>query len=178
MYLSTAAGTPQDVGYTGMVCHTVTRADGDVEDLGCNHNILILTGKNTTTSQLFNKPSAADATNGVVDNMTLGNGTAVPHQLESVADFGGIPDCGLNPTTGQAWINVNNGTGTYVDGSGNVSTNNKWTATCGSGTGERVNQTLLSTHATPAVMFAANTFTDVYLQSGDQLNVTWYVWIT
>ncbi len=168
---------PQGIGYTGMVCPTVVRADGSIEDLGCSHNILFLVGKNFTTSQLFDSPSAAGAT--PVSNISLGNGTSGVNQIYTAANFGGIPDCGLDPYDGAEfdWINIPNATAGYIDASGNVSANKKWTSTCSgaTGVGERVNQTLigLTTNA-----FALNAFTDVYLQANDQLNVTWYVWIT
>lgn len=177
MYATTATdGAPQDIGYTGMVCHTVTRANGAVEDMGCNHNILFLVGKNFTTSQLFSAPSAAGAT--PVANISIGNGTVAPTDTWSAANFGGIKStdsCTLGPQNSLTWINIPNSTSGYIDASGNVSANYKWTSGCGSGTGEEVNQTMigLTTNA-----FAANTFTNVFLQSGDQLNVTWYVWIT
>jgi hypothetical protein len=173
MYAGAATGgSPQHVGYNGMVCHTVTRADGEVEDLGCNHNILFLVGKNFTTSQLFASPSAAGA---AIANISVGNGTTAPTDTWSAANFGGISNCDLAPSNTLAWINIANATSGYIDASGNVSANHKWTATCGSGTGEEVNQTMigLTTNA-----FAANTFTNVFLQANDQLNVTWYVWIT
>jgi len=176
MYTGGSVASGGTLEYTGMVCHTVTRADGDVEDLGCNHNILFLVGKNFTTSQLFSAPSAAGAT--PVANISLGNGTAAPTDTWSAVSFGGIKStdsCALGPQNSLTWINVPNATSGYIDASGNVSANYKWTSACGSGTGEEVNQTMigLTTNA-----FAANTFTNVFLQANDQLNVTWYVWIT
>ena len=176
-------GSPQDVGYTGMVCHTVTRADGTEEDYGCNHNLLFPNGKNITTSQLFSTPWAASATAWVVNNISVGNGTVAPSQTSTIANFGGIADCGLAPHTGLTWISVPNATSGYIDASGNVSANYKWTATCGSGTGLEVNQTAIGNSSivgasTAPPWLAANTFTNVFLQANDQLNVTWYVWIT
>lgn len=173
-----ATSAPTSVGqqsmYTGMVNIKHLAPDGTVLSEETNHNVLFLVGKNFTTSQLFSQPSAAAAT--PVANISLGNGTVAPAQVWSAANFGGIADCNLNPQNSLTWISVNNGTGTYTDGSGNVSTNYKWTANCGSGTGERVNQTMIGYINTQ--QFAANVFTDVYLQVNDQLNVTWYVWIT
>jgi hypothetical protein len=171
--IAETGGEVQGIKYTGTVCKQVTRANGVEEPQFCDHNILFLVGKNFTTSQLFSAPSAAGAT--PITNISLGNGTSAINQIYTPANFGGIPDCGLDPTDTLSWINIPNSTSGYIDSSGNVSANYKWTSTCGSGTGERVNQTLigLTTNA-----FAANTFTDVYLQANDQLNVTWYVWIT
>jgi hypothetical protein len=159
-----------------MVCTTVYNPDGTVkQDNGCKHNMLFLNGKNATTQLLFAVPALGWTQ---IQNITLGNGTTAPHQTSTIANFGGIGDCGLTPQA-ITWISVANSSSAYVDGSGNVSANHLWTATCGSGTGERVNQTAIGNNtANAAPFFAANTFTDVYLQSGDQLNVTWYVWIT
>jgi len=172
-----ATSAPTSVGqqsmYTGMVEVTVTNALGEELSHEISHNILVLAGKNFTTSQLFSAPSAAGAT--PIENISLGNGTTAPNQLETAAHFGGIADCALNPSNTLAWINIPNATSGYIDGSGNVSANHKWTADCGSGTGERVNQTMIGLTTS---IFAVNTFTDVYLQANDQLNVTWYVWIT
>jgi len=174
MYVSTTTGgAPQDVGYTGMVCKQVIRADGTEEPQFCDHNILFLVGKNFTTSQLFDAPSAAAAT--PIANISVGNGTVPPAQIWSAANFGGIADCNLAPSNTLAWINIPNATSGYIDASGNVSANYKWTANCGSGTGEEVNQTMIGLTTST---FAANTFTNVFLQANDQLNVTWYVWIT
>ena len=177
------SGEVQHMGYTGMVCHEVIRVDGTKEDIGCNHNLLFLNGKNYTTSQLFNTPTASSATIFDVVNISLGNGTVVPSHASTIANFGGIADCGLAPVTSKTWISIQNSSSGYIDASGNVSTNNLWTATCGSGTGLEVNQTAIGNESTVGVStatpwFAANTFTNVFLQSGDQLNVTWYVWIT
>ena len=168
----------ESIGYTGMVCKQVIRANGEAEPQFCDHNIITLNGTNFTTSQLFDSPSAAAAT--PVNNISLGNGTGTsPPQTGDTFSFKGIPDCGLDPYDGAEfdWINIPNATaGTYITSSGNVSANKKWTSTCGSGTGERVNQTAIS--RTVGAFFAVNQFTDVYLQTNDQLNVTWYVWIT
>jgi hypothetical protein len=172
-----AASAPTSVGqqsmYTGMVEVTVTNALGEVVSHEISHNILVLAGKNFTTQQLFSAPIAAVDT--PVANISLGNGTTAPNQLETAVHFGGIADCDLAPSNTLSWININNGTGTYTDGSGNVSANHKWTANCGSGTGEEVNQTMIGLTTS---IFAVNTFTNVFLQANDQLNVTWYVWIT
>jgi hypothetical protein len=166
MYSSIAAGTPQQMGYTGMVCREVTRTDGTVLDLGCYHNVLANNGKNLTTSQLFSKPSAASATD-VVDTMQLGN-TSAP-LVTSATHPGLIAECGLDEYASLAWIGV----GTATDGNGNVSTNYRWTSTCD---GVVVNTTGLLSNTNK--YFAGNTFTSVTLQANDQLNVTWYVWIT
>jgi len=179
MYAGIASGgASQPTTYRGMVNVKHIR-DGVVLSEETNHNLLFLNGKNITTSQLFGAPWAISASTYKIDNITLGNGTVAPSQTSTFANFGGIPDCGLNPDGSNTWISIPNASSGYIDASGNVSVNNLWTATCGSGTGERVNQTMLGNATTVAGLpFAANTFTDVYLQSGDQLNVTWYVWIT
>lgn len=166
MYSSNAAGTPQHMGYTGMVCREVTRYDGTIVDLGCYHNVLANNGKNLTTSQLFSKPSSASATD-VVNTIQLGN-TSAP-AAASATHPGVIAECGLVEYASLAWINV----GTATDGNGNVSANYKWTSTCN---GVVVNTTGLLSNTDK--YFAGNTFTDVTLQANDQLNVTWYVWIT
>ena len=170
---------PQGVGYNGMVNIKHLASDGTVLFEETNHNMLLLNGSNFTTSQLFGMPSAAAATE--VENITLGNGTGLSiGQDMSGTDLAGITTTGcsgLGPSNTLVWISVLNATaGTRIDASGNVSANHLWTSACGSGTGIEVNKTVIS--STTASFFAANQFTNVFLQSGDQLNVTWYVWIT
>jgi len=179
MYAGIATGgAAQPTVYRGMVNVKHIR-DGVILHEETNHNLLFLQGKNTTTSQLFGVPYAASATIYKIDNITLGNGTVAPSQSSTLANLAGIADCGLTPSGSNTWISIQNATSGYIDASGNVSVNHLWTATCGSGTGEEVNQTMLgNSTGVGQIGFAANTFTNVFLQSGDQLNVTWYVWIT
>jgi len=180
MHAGVATGSEtESIGYTGMVCKQVIRANGVVEPQFCDHNIVTLNGTNFTTSQLFGAPSAAAATE--IENISLGNGTGTsPPQTGDTSSFGGIIEAGcsgLAPSNTLSWINIPNATaGTYITGSGNVSANHKWTAGCGSGTGIEVNRTAISSTTLP--FFAVNQFTNVFLQTNDQLNVTWYVWIT
>jgi len=175
-YSPSEQSTAQPALYKGMV-HIQQLRDGKVVFEETNHNILLLNGTNTTTSQLFGAPSAAGATE--IENITLGNGTtAGPSDSMSSTDLAGITTAGcsgLGPSNALVWINIPNSTAGYIDGSGNVSANHLWTSACGSGTGIEVNRTAIS--STTGSFFAANQFTNVFLQSGDQLNVTWYVWV-
>lgn len=165
--LMASSGSTQYVGYVGVVCREITRADGTFEYLGCSRNTLINKGKNHTTSQLASTPSAASATD-IIDTIQLAN-TTPPHAEESSLT-GVISDCGLAEYASLSWIEQKNNTG-YSNG--NISTNYEWTSTCNSVV---VNTTALITNGN--VYFAGNTFTDVTLQINDQLNVTWYVWVT
>jgi len=166
--LMASSGSTQGVGYVGMVCREITRADGTFEDLGCNKNTLINKGKNYTTSQLTSTPDTADASD-IISTIQLGN-TSAPN-AEDTTFQGVIGDCGLAEYTTLTWISQKNNTG-YSNG--NVSTNYEWTSTCNSVV---VNQTALVS-ADDDHYFAGNSFTDVTLQINDQLNVTWYVWVT
>jgi len=162
--LMTSTNTAEHVGYTGLVCPTVTRVDGTVEDLGCYKNYLTYNGTNHTTAQLFEWPYGASATN-VVDTMTLGNTTG---NFEQSAHPGNITDCGLTQVKGLIW------NASTAGQSGNVTNSTTWTSTCDN---HVVNTTGLAT--VDEMYFAGNNFsTSVTLQSNDQLTVTWYVWIT
>lgn len=155
----TYSGSPVSLEYTGMVCQKVTRADGLVEDFGCNHNVLTNNGKNMIIYQLFQNASGSNN----ISSMVLGNGTQPA--VGDATHPNKIAECGLTEYATLDWQNAT--------GNGNVTANHQWTSTCDN---ILVNTTGLETAGN--TYFAGNNFTSVTLQTSDQLTVTWYVWVT
>ncbi|MFH1229436.1 MAG: hypothetical protein V1678_03365 [Candidatus Aenigmatarchaeota archaeon] len=165
------ATTPGDSSISAMY-HTAVCVYKNGELTGpCESNNVTNAGLNWTRDVLGNAAGV-----GKVQYIALGNTTN--GELITLTSLPGqINDCGLA-------INAQAPTYAVVTGSnGNWSTTNLWTSTCNS---EIVNTTALynisapgtSCTATNCTMFAGKNFTSVTLQSGDQLNITWYVWVT
>jgi hypothetical protein len=78
------------------------------------------------------------------------------------------------------WTTCNMGraTGTYVEETGsygNWTIVNTFTSSCDN---VRVNATGLYNNTVGNWLFAEDTFTNVDLQTNDQLQITWYIWVT
>jgi len=157
------SGTANSAGviHGGISCAQITRVDGIVENLGCDHNYFMSEG-----SEFIADEVATSGSGNAIDWMFLGNGTNWNADLSAHTDE--IFDCGLNATS-ITWADVG--------GTGNISATYTWTMTgCSSIV---VNTTGLncSACALGTEFFAANNFTSsATLSSGDQLNVTWFVW--
>lgn len=154
--------------YKGVVCLTVTRADGTVEDLGCKHNVIYNDGL-----EMFEE-SIAHGLNLSSRNIMLCNETAsgssecapvVAAQTEAFTPFIG---CGLDRNSGNGSYANNPGT------SGNWSIYATFTNSC-AGTSQIVNASKLG-HPTTARNFSGATFSSVVtLAQNDQLTVNWSV---
>lgn len=147
----------------GASCAKVIRADGMVEDLGCEHNYFMDEGKLFIADQIDTTTADTDS----IDVLFLGNGTSWNTNLATHTDE--IFGCSLDGTSID-WTDVSGGTG-------NLSASHEWTMSgCSSIV---VNTTGINCSAcdASAEFFAANNFTQsVTLSDGDKLNVTWYVW--
>lgn len=153
----------QGINYVGTVCPKIIRSSGRVEDLGCGHNLLMNEGKNFIEEEIGN----GTASTNIVDVMFLGNGTTWGTS-DMTVHTGEIIECGLGAATGLSANDI---------GNGNWSFTNTWTSSCA---GVIVNTTGLncSACAEGTEFFAGNNFTSVTLQTNDQINVTWYVFVT
>lgn len=145
----------QQVKYGSMVC-----VYHNNEEVYCSPNTLTDTGKNLTASRLTGE--VADAMNYIA----VGNGTPVNSSTVFLEDE--IAECGLTRTQDSSAVNI---------GDGNWSYSVQFTSTCN---GILVNTTVLYNNTAGGdTAFAGDTFgSDVTLQSNDQLNVTWYVFVT
>jgi hypothetical protein len=152
--------------YNTMVCKVVTREGGEVVDLGCSHNLVTNDGKDYLkeclgtggcSSPAFITLAIANCTNGIAAGDTsLCNGEA-------------YSSCGLgpgDPTSGPTYAS-------YGTGAWNVTAT--WTATCDN---LPVNATGLLNATSGGTLFAENEFASVDLQTNDQINVTWGIWVT
>jgi hypothetical protein len=150
------------INYHSSVCKVVTRADGTVEDLGCNPNIVTNAGLNHLRDFL-GQGNVGSANASII---TVGNGTAPVAGSTTLNNE--ITDCGFG-RVGATYAVVG-------AGSGNWSLTYTWTdVSCN---GLVVNTTALFNASTSGTMFAGNSFTSVTLQANDQLNVTWTIWVT
>ena len=164
--LGTAGVYSENNPLKGVVCLSVTRADGTVEDLGCKHNLVYSDGL-----EMFEE-SIAHGLNLSSRNIMLCNETAsgtsecapvVAGQTEAFTPFIG---CGLDRNSGNGSYATNPGT------SGNWSIYATFTNSC-AGTSQLVNGSRLG-HPTTARNFSGATFSSVVtLAQNDQLTVNW-----
>jgi len=128
----------------------------------CTHNAMMNAGLNWTRDLIGNAGAA-----GAMKYIAVGNGTngEVTTQTTLNAE---IADTGLQRAAG-----------TYaVVGLGNWSISHVFTAGAGASS-LIVNTTGLFNDTSGGTMFAGKNFANsVTLQAGDQLNVTWYVWVS
>ena len=135
----------------------------------CTHNAMMNAGLNWTRDLIGNA-----GTSGSVKNIALGN-TTTAETITLTSIPGQINDCSLAPAASTYAV-----VGSSI---GNFSVTYEWTSSCNN---EVVNTTALynisapgsSCTSTNCTMFAGKNFaSSVTLQSGDKLNVTWYVWV-
>ncbi|GAH04824.1 unnamed protein product, partial [marine sediment metagenome] len=150
------------IKYNSNVCTQVIRADGTVELLGCSPNVLTNVGKNAIKA-ILGEGTIYGAFNYIgLCNLTAGACTADATDTTIDNEFVG---CGLDRTAG-----------TYGSlTTGNWSIYNTFTSTCDN---RQTNMTGILNQSTTGTLFAVNTFTDVTLQTDDQLLVNWTVWVT
>jgi len=134
----------------------------------CSHNTMQTSGLNWVRDKIF-------ATNGtgVATVLALGNGTNGDALASDTSLSGLIIGCGLDAAADASPI---------IRGTGNMSVTKLWTSSC---TGALiVNATALQNNTgfcatTNCTLFSTKNFTSsVTLQNGDQLNVTWFVWVS
>jgi len=157
--------TSQGVEYNGYVCTQVIRVDGTVEDNGCSHNVLYLSGANLTRDLL-----TTDGDGSLLNNISLCNSTTpsdgcgdpISAGTETFTDFDG---CGLNSATDATISNIGSE-------NANWTVYKTFTSTCDA---MSTNVTRLSNDS---ALFAGNTFTEVTLQTNDQLTINWTISVT
>jgi len=150
----------QEIEYGSMVC--VYHNDKLVY---CSPNTLTTGGKNMTRDRLINGPGAA------VAYIAVGNGSAVAASSTSL-------DSEITAATGCTNLARASGSGPVAIATGNWSYSYKWTSDCGN---IKVNTTGLfnASAGSGDVLFAGDTFSNpVTLSVNDQLNVTWYIFVT
>jgi len=155
---------PEGIKYHSSVCKVVTRADGRIEDLGCNHNVVNNGGLNFIKECLGN---GGCGTPTAFKQMAVANCTTTPAAAHTV----------LCNAASNEWITcgLNNATATYVTaGTGAWNETYQWTSSCDT---VYVNATGLYNATTAGTLLASNTFTTVTLMNGDKLNVTWGIWV-
>lgn len=146
------------IHYKGTVCHSVTRANGEYLDLGCNHNLLTNAGKDAIKNALnggtgtFNYIALCNATAGcaapAVGDTTLANEYAAGGLSRAAGTYGSLA------------------------GNGNWSMAKTFTATADALT---TNKTGLFNASSTGTMLAENTFTLVTLYTNDQLTINWTI---
>jgi len=177
MVPSSGTISSQGVIHGGLTCYRIKRTDGTVENLGCKHNLFMDEGKKFLAYEI----GTANSTN-CTDAMWLANTNFTG--ASSVGTFDDGTSSGVFSSGGTENLDPASCTGFYLGnwrtegtGTGNISASCKWTA----GATATVWSTALncSRCSSTAEFFAVNNFTTkATLSSGDELNVTWYVWST
>ena len=146
----------QGLAYNAEVC---VYKNNELVD--CSHNVLYDTGAEEIEQYLGNTGGSGDA----FDWIQLCNATAGCAQpTAGGGTFNEMnPDCGVNSSSG-AYASV---------GNGNWTISAVFTSTCDN---IETNVTRLRNNAGDA--FAGNNFSLVTLQTDDQINVTWTIWVT
>jgi hypothetical protein len=152
----------------GIACVQVTRADGTVEPESCSHNVFTAVGRNMTRDYL-----------GAGTSLSAINVIAISQLNESTdVDTTTLPGewtlCGLTKIAGTGPTPINNAIG-GASTSGNWSVTKTFTSTCDN---MLVNGTaLMNGTAAGNKTFAIANFTSATLQTNDQINVTWFVYV-
>lgn len=159
------AATSDKVGYVGIPCIQVTRANGEVEPQLCTHNIITTLGKNW------------------IKEMAMGSGAPGNNWTRIAIGGNSSPLAVGDATLGGIWnsCGLANVTGTMVAiGTGNWSIQNQWTSSCDN---SYVNTTGIYNYTTGAGAASGNLLAEAYwspntnLMNGDKLNVTYYTWV-
>lgn len=163
---SIPSGSDISLKYTGVVCVGV---NGPA--VNCKHNLFTNMGQNLTRQAL------TIGTGGIITNyIGLGN-SSTAQAATDVALAGEMADvC----TLGRAQGTIRNITAgcTVATCPGNWSITYQWTYSSSCGGVVRVNATGLYPAATGSTLFAENTFTNADLSPNDQINITWYIWVS
>ncbi len=150
------------IGYSSMVC---VYKNG--EAVSCKPNLFTSIGKNITRDALLYPRAVSNAT-----TISVGNNTSPQAQGDTSlqGDYSKSSNiCGLTNGTGSIVSDA------LVGVSGNWSISKVFTSTCDS---VIVNATGLYNSTVGGLLFAQANFTSVTLQNQDQINVTWYIWVS
>jgi hypothetical protein len=142
------------------------------------HNLVVYSGLNWTLDKLFT------TSGGVATVMAVANGTNAEQNtmltINTTANENApITSCGLAPAT-ISGANLST-TAAVTTNPRNYSLTYTWVSTCAINVNDTAlyNSSTMSGFGTTTIMFAGKNFgSAVGLTSGDQLNVTWYVWAT
>lgn len=164
--MTSSVGEPSNFGatinYDSRVCVDVIRVDGSIEKGDCSHNVLFNTGKDLIKQYLGDTGGTTDEIDQIqLCNATAGCGAPSAGKTE---DFTAFTSGGLSETTG---------TFASTAGNGNWTITNTFTA---SSNDLVTNVTRLRN--TNGDDFAGNSFSTVTLQSGDQLQITWNIFVS
>ena len=152
-----AAGPTSELDWAGMVCTTITRKSGTVEDNGCNHNLITNGGKDMAIGNLFN--ITANGTANVWNQLALGL-NVTPMAATDTALSGIYTNSGLAMATA---------TLTRV-GTGNVFSVYTWTCTAD---GKTITAAAMY-NASNSILAAEAVVTSATLNTGDKLTLTYY----
>lgn len=157
------ASNSESAKYDGIICLTVTRADGEVEDLGCKHNLIYNDGLEMFEESLAHGVNLSSRLIYLCNETGSALGCAAPvaAQSETFTNFIG---CGLNSANGTY---ANNGAS-----SGNWSIYATFTNSCA--VSQDVNASRLGAAVSIGRNFSGATFSSVVtLAQNDQLTVNW-----
>jgi len=146
--------------YTGIACLQVIRSDGTKEPEECKHNII------TNRGLTFLKMSV-NGSWGTTNLNTLALGNATAAQAATDTALGGL-------YTGTCNLSAAAATYAGLSPNGNSSLNYLFTTNCST---VYVNATGIYNATTSGNLFAETTFSTKTLNSGDQINETYYWWI-
>ena len=153
------------IQYHSNVCKSVERADGTIEDVGCNSNVLFTTGAELIEQYMGAGAGAGDAADWIgLCNATAGCGTPSAGAAEAYNVLGaGCLDAATNPVVG-----------TYANnGNGNWSVSKVFVSSC-----DNIETNVTRLYTGDSDEFAGNSFTLVTLQTNDQLTINWTIWVT
>jgi hypothetical protein len=152
-----APGPIAFMDWSGVACGVVTRKTGTVEDLGCNHNLIVNNGKDMAIGDLFGL--TAQGTANVWNQLAIGQ-NATPFAATDTALSGIYTNYGLGIATS---------TLTRV-AVGNVSSVYTWTC---SADGKTVTAVAMY-NATNSILATEAVVTSATLNNGDKLTITYY----
>jgi hypothetical protein len=178
-------GNNVEYDYHNVVCPTITYAPGHPVDIAslagatvtelpngahevqlqCKPNLFTTIGQNITRDDLDGLQA-----DGAATVIGLGNDTLVGADSNATnAELPGFlwTNCGLQKATGTAAVTAAQ--------SGNWTVTEAFTNTCANSI---VNETgLYNSTSNSNALFAENTFPTATLQNGDQITITWYLWV-
>jgi len=154
-----------EITYNSMVCKQVTRVDGTVVPLECSHNVLYDTGKEAIEAYLGAGSGGGDAFDWIeLCNSTLVENSCGAPSAGKAEEYLAYTGCGLVGVAATCGENAQDGNWTCY---------HSFTSTCDAQT---TNVSRLVNDDDDDL--AGNSFTEVTLQTGDKLNITWDVWVT
>lgn len=131
----------------------------------CKHNLFTSWGKNWTRDLIGNWEGGGQAMK-YIGIANVSTGCVDANSLNGLTDAGAL-DTATNPVAGGYAVNTVS--------AGNWTISKVFTA---QETINNVNATGLYNTTSEQLMFACNNFSSVSLLQNDQINVTWYIWVT